>query len=224
MRLTALLLAALVRVRARRVPPIPCREDLAMAAEVYFKQTGEAAEVGVYRGFFSKHNLRDWTGSYTMIDFWNARPNETIDNFMSPADMRIAEANVAPYRHRVSLVQALSLEAATRYAHAHFDWLYIDALHTYEAVLADLRAWWPKLRKGGLMSGDDYGDDRDTPFVSARRWAEYYGKVAQLSHWGTIRAVQAFADEVDRQLFVTWMCALAHTHTRARARARTPME
>jgi len=31
--------------------------------------------------------------------------------------------------------QALSLQAAERYAAATFDWLYIDALHTYEAVL-----------------------------------------------------------------------------------------
>ena len=81
----------------------------------------------------------------------------------------------------------------------------IDALHTYDAALADLRAWWPALREGGLLSGDDYGDDQDTPFVTARRWAEYYGKVARDHKWGVIRAVQQFADEQDRQLFVTWM-------------------
>ena len=38
-----------------------------------------------------------------------------------------------------------------------------------------------------------------------RRWAKYYGTVARDHHWGTMRAVQAFADEVDTQLFVTWM-------------------
>ena len=40
-----------------------------------------------------------------------------------------------------------------------------DALHTYEAVLADLRAWWPRLRRGGLLSGDDYGDERDLSLI-----------------------------------------------------------
>ena len=93
----------------------------------------------------------------------------------------------------------------TRFPAQHFDWLYIDALHTFEAVLSDLRAWWPRLRDGGLLSGDDYGDEADSPFVSASRWHTYYGKVAKDHKWGTIRAVQQFADEVDRQLFVTWM-------------------
>ena len=49
------------------------------------------------------------------------------------------------------------------------------------------------------------GGGQDTPFVSAARWEAYYGKVARLSKWGTIRAVQQFAEEVDRQLFITWM-------------------
>ena len=72
------------------------------------------------------------------------------------------------YGSRATLVKALSLEAAKRFPPAHFDWIYVDALHTYDAVLADLRAWWPKLRPGGLLSGDDYGDEKDTFFVSAR--------------------------------------------------------
>lgn len=144
-----------------------------------------------------------------MVDYWGIRPGEQVgeaaDNFMGSADQRAAEASVREFGPRVSMVKALSLEAAGRYPPNHFDWIYVDALHTYDAVLADLRAWWPRLRSGGLLSGDDYGDERDTVFVSARRWAKYYGVVARDHHWGTMRAVQLFADEIDRQLFVTWM-------------------
>ena len=36
------------------------------------------------------------------------------------------------------------------------DWVYIDGNHTYEFVLEDLRSWYPKVRPGGLVVGDDY--------------------------------------------------------------------
>lgn len=35
------------------------------------------------------------------------------------------------------------------------DFLFIDGDHSYEAVLADLRSWWPKVRPGGLIAGHD---------------------------------------------------------------------
>ena len=39
----------------------------------------------------------------------------------------------------------------------YFDFIYVDGDHSYEAVLADLLAWYPKLKKFGVMCGDDYG-------------------------------------------------------------------
>jgi hypothetical protein len=36
------------------------------------------------------------------------------------------------------------------------DAIYIDAGHEYEHVTADLKAWWPVLKPGGMMFGDDY--------------------------------------------------------------------
>ena len=34
----------------------------------------------------------------------------------------------------------------------------IDADHSYAAVQADAAAWWPKVRAGGYLCGDDYGN------------------------------------------------------------------
>jgi cephalosporin hydroxylase len=34
--------------------------------------------------------------------------------------------------------------------------LFIDAGHSYEAVLADLKAWYPKMKNGSTMAGHDY--------------------------------------------------------------------
>jgi len=38
------------------------------------------------------------------------------------------------------------------------DFCYIDGNHTYEAVEKDLRMYWPRVKKGGLFAGHDYGD------------------------------------------------------------------
>ena len=36
------------------------------------------------------------------------------------------------------------------------DLVYIDANHEYESVLNDMGKWLPKVRTGGILSGDDY--------------------------------------------------------------------
>jgi hypothetical protein len=36
------------------------------------------------------------------------------------------------------------------------DFVYIDGKHTYEQVKADILAYLPKIRKGGLLGGHDY--------------------------------------------------------------------
>jgi len=36
------------------------------------------------------------------------------------------------------------------------DLIYIDGNHTYDYVLADLKNYWPKLKSGGVLCGDDF--------------------------------------------------------------------
>jgi predicted O-methyltransferase YrrM len=36
------------------------------------------------------------------------------------------------------------------------DLVYVDARHTEEAVYADIRDWWPLVRSGGVVFGDDF--------------------------------------------------------------------
>lgn len=51
-----------------------------------------------------------------------------------------------------------SVEAARNFADGSLDVVWIDADHSYEAVLADIAAWWPKVRPGGWIGGDDYSE------------------------------------------------------------------
>jgi predicted O-methyltransferase YrrM len=57
----------------------------------------------------------------------------------------------------IAEIRASSLDAARRFEDRSLDWVFIDADHAYRAVRADIAAWAPKLRDGGLLSGHDYG-------------------------------------------------------------------
>jgi len=48
-------------------------------------------------------------------------------------------------------------DAASVFADASFDWVYVDGNHLYEFVRRDLRLYDAKLKPGGILAGDDYG-------------------------------------------------------------------
>ena len=121
--------------------------------------------------------------------------------------MHIARKNAhaaAGNPERVRLMKGLSVPSAARFADHFFDWLYLDAMHDYEDVVNDLNAWWPKLRPGGLMSGDDYGDSVNTTFMSTLRFSSKFSTNAFNNKWGVHRAVQQFAASKKVTLQVTW--------------------
>ena len=65
------------------------------------------------------------------------------------------ERNVSPYPF-VQTIISDTVTASEQFEDGSLDWLFVDADHTYEGVTADIVAWWPKLKPGGLISGHDY--------------------------------------------------------------------
>jgi hypothetical protein len=49
-----------------------------------------------------------------------------------------------------------SMEASACYENESLDFVFIDASHDFASVLADLRAWWPKVKPGGTLAGHDH--------------------------------------------------------------------
>jgi predicted O-methyltransferase YrrM len=50
----------------------------------------------------------------------------------------------------------LSTQAAQRFEDNSIDAVIIDADHQYVSVREDLAAWVPKVKRGGIVAGDDF--------------------------------------------------------------------
>lgn len=128
---------------------------------------GEGVEVGVWTGEFSAMLRGSWrSGRIHLVDRWAYVPGyrdalntsqETQDALYDEVCARFA-ADPSVMVHRAD-----STDSASTFADCSLDWVYIDADHSYEAVAADLRAWWPKVKVGGLIGGHDFVPDGDLP-------------------------------------------------------------
>ena len=130
---------------------------------------GVGAEIGTFRGDFAAKLLRRTKPTRLhLIDPWEHRPEpaykragfgdrkpggqQRMDAMYDEVCRRfateVAAGTVIIHRSR-SLAAVGGLE--------QLDWVYVDGDHMYDAVLADLEAFYPLVKPGGAIAGDDYG-------------------------------------------------------------------
>ena len=125
-------------------------------------------EVGVWRG---------QSAAYMGVEIANSGKRITlhaVDSFTGTADGRSdssvanhvgqldaarfnsAKRVLAPVSDHVKVVRGMSADVATRFADGSLDFVFLDADHTEAGCRADILAWLPKGKPGGLLAGDDY--------------------------------------------------------------------
>jgi predicted O-methyltransferase YrrM len=145
-----------------------------MLALVEHARPKVCVELGTWQGASAipvARAIRRWGGTITCIDTWGGTVEgdaTTTQPWMLLACVRnMTQAGVVG---NMRLIPCSTLEAA-RWWTEPIDYLYVDADHSYEGVLADLRAWVPHVKPGGLILGDDY-DSELFPGVKPA-WDEY---------------------------------------------------
>ena len=148
---------------------------------VHQRGLGVGAEIGVAEGRFSAA-LLDLCPDLKLWGFDNYLPGYRtwMGSEWSPdavsKNKEMAQIVVRRYRPRFTLVEKSSVEAASWLDDASLDFVFIDADHSYDAVRADIKAWTPKLRDGGWMTGHDYDPERFPGVVRAveERFPEFH--------------------------------------------------
>lgn len=119
------------------------------------------AEVGVWKGHFVRDILKHTTGieQYWAVDPWKPLPEKYGRMFRLNRnnwdDLYWYAAKMMKRFSALKVVRMDSTEAAKMFPKGYFDLVFIDADHFYDAVLADLKAWTPLVREGGLVTGHD---------------------------------------------------------------------
>jgi predicted O-methyltransferase YrrM len=134
------------------------------------------AEVGVAAGAFAQEILAlAEPAKLHLIDAWNYPPQpDCFEPGLAKVRARFA-AELAT--GRVEIHRGLSLDMLGRLPDRSLDWIYIDAGHDYDNVVADLAGALRVVKPGGIIAGDDYLR-YDTPF----------------HRYGVIEAVNALAN------------------------------
>lgn len=128
---------------------------------------GKIAEVGVFRGHHAIAMFNICApDELVLIDPWRSPPpdSEPLDykwakiGQMELEKLYVGVCSAFRGRDNVKIQRVTSLEGAALYPDGYFDWVYVDANHMYDPVMEDLRAWYPKIKKGGYLCGHDYSD------------------------------------------------------------------
>lgn len=153
--------------------------------EISTKGELKGAEIGVRQGVTSEFLLRNNKNLFLYSVDPYAPYNDVLNLTWNETDQEEFKMNatyrLSWYKPQSKFLIMNSIDAASRlYQFGEtLDFVFIDAIHTFEAVKEDIKAWWPLLRPGGLLTGHDHRMD------------------------GVHEAVYEFAKSVDKEILVT---------------------
>lgn len=115
---------------------------------------GVVAELGVANGSFSEQILSiNAPGKLYLVDVWSNRSERYGDAQYAA----VLERLCGPLENgTVEIRRGLSTDVVDSFPDEYFDWIYIDTDHSYETTLQELRRYAAKIKKGGIIAGDDF--------------------------------------------------------------------
>lgn len=99
---------------------------------------------------------------------------------------------LSPYENRCKIIRQHSWEAASSIEDESLDCVFIDGDNRYPSVKRDIELYWPKVKKGGVILGDDY--EMDAVKQAVNEFAASHGltlyflyKEGKPTHWALDR-------------------------------------
>lgn len=122
------------------------------------------AELGVFDGKFTSFLLEN-NPSLRMIsvDLWETQPgNDTSDGGESyeswdhEGNYKSFIEKLGSNRDRSDILRMTTSEASGKVDNESLDFVFIDACHSFECVVRDIKNWSPKVKSGGMVIGHDW--------------------------------------------------------------------
>lgn len=128
-----------------------------MIREMSRVRKGKIVEVGTFLGgsaWYGAQVARDNYSSYYCVDAWDFDADLTVTS----AHYRgfIENMRDAKLLDHITVIKKKSVEASLDFSDNSIDLVFLDGDHSFEGCRADITAWWPKLKTGGVMLGHDY--------------------------------------------------------------------
>lgn len=142
-------------------------------------------EVGAHLGKSSSYMCVEIAKSqkdikFFVVDFWlSIDEPDRFEQFMK---------NMKPLRSLFKPMKMSSVEAASKFKDNSIDFLFLDAGHEYEDIIADMSAWYPKVKKGGIVAGHDY-------YPQEQHWGGVYQGMHHLLKQGVIDNLEYFPND-----------------------------
>jgi predicted O-methyltransferase YrrM len=140
--------------------------NLYFAAVQHFPTNSHFVEVGCWKGRSAAFMAVEIHNSgksirFDCVDTWNGSATEQSHQ----ADSAVKSgtlyekfiSNTDCVKHIITPKRGDSVEMASTYEDDSLDFVFLDGDHRYECVKADIQAWLPKMKVGGILAGHDYG-------------------------------------------------------------------
>ncbi|MDC0226670.1 class I SAM-dependent methyltransferase [Alphaproteobacteria bacterium] len=158
------------------------------------KKNSIIGEIGVWKGEFSEKILKYCEpNKIILVDPWlydfkirGCAPQVSGTDPLSQIyfDQAYEEVlNKFSEKKNVQICKKNSLESSKIFNDNYFDYIYIDAEHSYNAVKNDLNYWYPKLKINGYIFGDDYyWREADNSFSVSKAYQDFF-KEKNIKNW-----------------------------------------
>lgn len=140
-------------------------EKLYQIALDSISESGHFVEVGAWKGksAFYMMELIDRSNKdikFDVVDMWVGTEETDNAGYAKDRDTLYQQFinNMMKWNNKYTPLKMSSVEASKQYEDNSLDFVYIDANHSYESVLEDIISWYPKVKKGGILAGDDYNE------------------------------------------------------------------
>jgi hypothetical protein len=126
-----------------------------------FLPSGTCAEIGVLEGDFSSFILQNNNPvELNLIDIWGNIELNYEDASMTDANTQSIIYNKVRSKFgslpNVKIIRKLSTDATSLFVDDYFDWIYIDADHSFDGCYNDLIAYDSKVKADGYICGHDW--------------------------------------------------------------------